>query len=298
MNIYAKEVGFKMDANQQANRTQNERDQMTMGWTPQLLGQVMRFGFQNGVPADKINAFQQAVYNEISLVALDSETETDIQAYKSALSKLHSFTGGEEASEEMFRFPEDRETHKAILALDAPERIALTLHYLQGKRLQEISRIIGCSELQAQKSMQAGLLHHGHAALWPHRQPTACLETLRAEEKQAIALHKGRWETVMQSRALAAISRAEAAQMGRRFAMVLRVKDVRPWHEGAFVNFMPSFHGAPSVLLTSRQMEALRNAQRDPYSWQGKRLLIRAVVNEPGLRKLRIESIDQLLPID
>lgn len=146
--------------------------------------------------------------------------------------------------------------------------------------------------------LQAGLLHHGHAALWPHRQPTACLETLRAEEKQAIALHKGRWETVMQSRALAAISRAEAAQMGRRFAMVLRVKDVRPWHEGAFVNFMPSFHGAPSVLLTSRQMEALRNAQRDPYSWQGKRLLIRAVVNEPGLRKLRIESIDQLLPID
>ncbi|HSP23179.1 MAG TPA: hypothetical protein VLQ20_12730 [Planococcus sp. (in: firmicutes)] len=148
-----------MDANQQTNRIQNERNQMITEWTPQLLRQVMRFGFQNGVPADKLNAFQQAVYNEFSLMPLNSDTETDIQVYKSALSKLHPFTGGEEASEEMFRFPEDRETHKAILALDAPERIALTLHYLQGKRLQEISRIIGCSELQAQESMQAGLLH-------------------------------------------------------------------------------------------------------------------------------------------
>jgi hypothetical protein len=146
--------------------------------------------------------------------------------------------------------------------------------------------------------LQAGLVHHGHAALWPHRQPAGCLETLRAEEKQAIADQKGRWGVVMQTRTLATISRAEAAQIGRRFAVVLRVKDIRPWHEGAFVNFMPSFHGAPSVFLTSRQMEALRNAQRDPYSWQGKRLLLRAVVNEPGLRKLRIESIDQLLPID
>lgn len=146
--------------------------------------------------------------------------------------------------------------------------------------------------------LQAGLLHHGHAALWPNRQPAGCLERLRAEEKQAIAQQKGRWEAGMQSRTLATISRAEAAQIGRRFALVLRVKDIRPWHEGAFVNFMPSFHGAPSVFLTSRQMEALRNAQRDPYSWQGKRLLLRAVVNEPGLRKLRIESIDQVLPID
>lgn len=146
--------------------------------------------------------------------------------------------------------------------------------------------------------LQAGLVHHGHAALWPQRQPAGCLETLRAAEKQAIAHQKGRWDAVMQTRTLAAISRAEAAQIGRRFAMVLQVKDVRPWHEGTFVNFMPSFHGAPSVFLTSRQMEALRNAQRDPYSWQGKRLLLRAVVNEPGLRKLRIESIDQVLPID
>lgn len=146
-----------MDANQQTNRVQNDRYQTTSEWKPQLLRQVMRFGFQNGVPADKLNAFQQAVYKDFSSATMDDEEEMDILLYKTAILKLPRFIGSEEAAEDMFRFPEDLETHKAILALDAPERIALTLHYLQGKRLQEISGIVERPELQAQEGLQAGL---------------------------------------------------------------------------------------------------------------------------------------------
>ena len=148
-----------MDAKFQVNQIRNEREQTKSEGTTPLLEQVMRFGFQNGVPADKINAFQQAVNKVFSSKPLDSEEDTEVQLFIAAISKLHPFTGLEEASEEIFRFPEDRETHKAILELDAPERIVLTLHYLHGIRLHDISRIIACSEMQAQESMRAGLLH-------------------------------------------------------------------------------------------------------------------------------------------
>lgn len=146
--------------------------------------------------------------------------------------------------------------------------------------------------------LQAGLAQHGWAALWPGRLASGCLARLLAAERRALVAGRGIWAPDAQDLALAGLGRDPAGALGRRIAVILRVRSVRNGRSGSFVNFVPSLHGSPALFLTTRQMEALRHAQRDPFSWQGKRVLLRFVVHEPGLGRMRIESIDQFLPID
>ena len=146
--------------------------------------------------------------------------------------------------------------------------------------------------------LQAGLTQHGWAALWPGKLAAGCLAQLLAAERRAIVATRGIWTAEAQSAALASVHHEAEAALGRRLVTILRVRSVREGQLGAFVNFVPSLHGSPAVFLSKRQMEAYRHAQSDPFSWQGKRVLLRFVVNDARLRTLRIESIDQILPID
>ncbi len=146
--------------------------------------------------------------------------------------------------------------------------------------------------------LQAGLTQHGWAALWPGKLTAGCLAQLLAAERRAIVAARGIWNAEVQAAALASVHDQGQAALGRQLVTILRVRTVREGQWGAFVNFVPSLHGSPAVFLSKRQMKAFRHAQSDPFSWQGKRVLLRFVVNDARLRTLRIESIDQILPID
>lgn len=146
--------------------------------------------------------------------------------------------------------------------------------------------------------LQAGLAQQGWAALWPGRMPAACLARLLAAERRALAGARGHWATEVQAGYLARLGSNPESAIGQRKVIVLRIRSIRSGRLGSFVNFVPSLHGSPSMFLTTRQMEAFRHAQRDPFSWQGKRVLLRFVVPAQGMGRIRIEGIDQLLPID
>ncbi|MCZ8184331.1 MAG: hypothetical protein O9322_15265 [Beijerinckiaceae bacterium] len=146
--------------------------------------------------------------------------------------------------------------------------------------------------------LQAGLAQQGWAALWPGRMPAACLARLLAAERRAMAGARGHWAAEVQAGHLARLGSNPEGAIGQRMVIILRIRSVRSGRLGSFVNFVPSLHGSPSLFLTTRQMEAFRHAQRDPFSWQGKRVLLRFVVPVQGIGRIRIEGIDQLLPID
>ena len=146
-----------MDAKQQTNRFQNSQASKETGWEPQLQERAMRFGFQNGVPAHKLNAFQQAVYTTFSSIPMDNEEEREIHIYKAAISNMPLFSGNEEEGGELFHFSEDKDTHFAVLGLVEPLRHALTLHFLQGKDLKEISFITGRPEQQVEETLREGV---------------------------------------------------------------------------------------------------------------------------------------------
>lgn len=146
--------------------------------------------------------------------------------------------------------------------------------------------------------LQAGLAQNGWAALWPGRMPGACLARLQIAERRALAAARGLWAPEAQAGLLARLGQDPDSAIGKRVVMLLRIRSVRSGRLGSFVNFVPSLHASPSLFLTTRQMEAFRHAQRDPFSWQGKRVLLRFVVPEQGITRIRIEGIDHLLPID
>lgn len=146
--------------------------------------------------------------------------------------------------------------------------------------------------------LQAGLAQQGWAPLWPGRLAPGCLARLLAAERRALIAGRGHWAPETQASLLAELGREGGEAFGRRAALLLRIRSIRDGRLGSFVNFVPSLHGSPALFLTTRQREALRHAQRDPFSWQGKRVLVRFVVPEPGLGRIRIESIDHFLPID
>lgn len=146
--------------------------------------------------------------------------------------------------------------------------------------------------------LQAGLAQQGWAALWPGRMPAVCMARLLAAERRAMAGSRGHWAAEVQAGHLARLASNPDGAIGLRMAAVFRIRSVRSGRLGSFVNFVPSLHGSPSLFLTARQMEAFRHAQRDPFSWQGKRVLLRFVVPIQGIGRIRIEGIDHLLPID
>lgn len=116
---------------------------------------VMRFGYQNGVPAMKMKSFQQAVSENTSIAAL--ETDIDIPLFRAAISNLSFFIKEGEVEEELFRFPEDLETHRAILSLPIVERHILTLHYLQQQSVQNISEIMEYPDSELQNLLSESL---------------------------------------------------------------------------------------------------------------------------------------------
>ncbi len=140
-----------MDANWQSNNLQIEPDSATLD----LLERVMRFGYQNGVPASKMKSYQLVVSENISTAAF--EKDSAISLYRAAISNLSSFMIEGEVEEELFRFPEDLETHQAILSLPVMERLVLTLHYLQQQAVQSISGILEKPISEVQNRLTASL---------------------------------------------------------------------------------------------------------------------------------------------
>lgn len=73
-----------MDAKQPATQFQEEKEHGTLRWEPQVLERIMRFGFQNGVRTNNMNAYQRTVGKGFSSTAKNGEKEKGLQLNKIA----------------------------------------------------------------------------------------------------------------------------------------------------------------------------------------------------------------------
>jgi hypothetical protein len=146
--------------------------------------------------------------------------------------------------------------------------------------------------------LQAGLVENGLVPAWPDSHSPACRDRLADHEASAIRARRGYWAPRAQAARHRAIALAPEAHAGRRLVSLWRVRNVRAWRTLHFVNFMPSFRGAPALALTQRQMAQLKDKGRDPDGWRGKWIVARIILGAQGLSRLRIETADHLATID
>jgi hypothetical protein len=146
--------------------------------------------------------------------------------------------------------------------------------------------------------LQGGLVEAGLVPGWPEPADSACWTRLKEHESLAIRARKGYWAPRAQTTRHRTLEADRESHAGRRLVALWRVKSVKAWRSMHFVNFVPSFRGAPSIGLTQKQMTLLREAQENPALWQGKWIVARFLVGTAGLSRLRVETIDHIGPVD
>lgn len=138
--------------------------------------------------------------------------------------------------------------------------------------------------------LQAGLVEAGLAPAWPEPDNSACWALLRTHEGHAIKARRGYWAPRAQTHRHRVIEASRPAHAGRKTVALWRVASVRPWRNLVFVNFAPSFRGAPSLGLTSRQVAQLAETGLAVQDWKGKRIVVRFILGGLGLSRIRIEA--------
>lgn len=146
--------------------------------------------------------------------------------------------------------------------------------------------------------LQAGLVENGFVPVWPDAYDTGCRDRLLRHEAEAIRQRRGYWAPRAQAARHRAIMLAPEAHAGRRLVALWPVRSVRAWRMLHFVNFVPSFRGAPALGLTRKQFAQLQERGNDPENWRGKRIVARVILGAGGLSRLRIEAVDHVATIE
>jgi hypothetical protein len=146
--------------------------------------------------------------------------------------------------------------------------------------------------------LQAGLVEAGLVPAWPEPEQAECWAALRRHETLAIRARRGHWAPRAQAQRHREAEAKRESHAGRRMVALWRVRSVRTWRNLVFVNFAPSFRGAPSVGLTARQLSRLRDSGQDPAGWTGKRVVVRFIVGGGGLTRLRVETPWHIAPVE
>jgi hypothetical protein len=146
--------------------------------------------------------------------------------------------------------------------------------------------------------LQAGMVEAGLVPAWPDPDNAACWQRLAAHERLAITRRRGYFAPRAQAARHRMIETNRQAHAGRPLVATWRVASVRKWRSLVFVNFAPSFRGAPSLGLTGRQVSQLGDSGQNVAAWQGKRIVARFIIGSGGLSRLRVETSRHLGPVE
>lgn len=117
-------------------------------WCRNHGSRIGQFGYQNGVPPGDLVLYQEAVYRAIGKQLLKIEVDQAEQAlYIEAIAAFKEYarqtSSGE--TEELLRFEEDLEMHRAIQQLAEDRRVIFTLFYFQHMDNEAIAPLTGQS---------------------------------------------------------------------------------------------------------------------------------------------------------
>lgn len=107
---------------------------------------IGQFGYQNGVPSDRLALYQEAAYRAFGkqLSKIDIE-QAEMAIYEQAMALLNEYSEEQPAgeTEKLLRFEEDLETHHAIQQLPKNRRVIFTLFYFHQKNKEELALLTG-----------------------------------------------------------------------------------------------------------------------------------------------------------
>lgn len=135
------------------------------------------------------------------------------------------------------------------------------------------------------------MLTQGLVAAWPHEPRPACWARLVAAEAEARRQHRGIWLPAdPQQPWLAAPVGEDGLLPSRRVVFEGRVRSVRKGRRVLFINFDGTREKTPYLLLSGKQADEFRKVGRDPATFVGKRIVVRALTGEGDARRLSVES--------
>lgn len=111
-------------------------------WCKSRKSSIGQFGYQNGVPADKLFLYQQAIYQEFGKQLQETAIEqAEMKLYEQAISVLDGYRHSQPRSkaENLLHFAEDQETHNAIQQLPESGRLVFSLFYFHQKAQKEVA---------------------------------------------------------------------------------------------------------------------------------------------------------------
>ena len=146
--------------------------------------------------------------------------------------------------------------------------------------------------------VQGAVLGAGLVAAWPESAAVSCWPAALSAEAAGRESRAGIWATYGATGGRSALLRPRGdSPMSRRVVFESVVSSVRPGRRVTFVNFSGPREGAPSLMLSVRQVRELLQAGRDPATFMGKRLRIRAEMDNSARPRLSIvgpQAIDVL----
>lgn len=111
--------------------------------TTQLAEELRRFAYQNGMSADRTNAFIQNIWESVG--NLDAADDTELYFYRAAAEQLAQFPDLQNDGS-LIGFQEDRESHFALQSLPFNQRIATVLYLVNGRNLSFAAQVLQLNE--------------------------------------------------------------------------------------------------------------------------------------------------------
>ncbi|QMT18531.1 hypothetical protein H1Q58_05970 [Planococcus maritimus] len=111
--------------------------------TTQLAEELRRFAYQNGMSAERTDAFIQNVWESVG--NLDAADDTELYFYRAAAEQLAQFPDLQNDGS-LIGFQEDRESHFALQSLPFNQRIATVLYLVNGRNLSFAAQVLQLNE--------------------------------------------------------------------------------------------------------------------------------------------------------
>lgn len=146
--------------------------------------------------------------------------------------------------------------------------------------------------------LQGGIVEAGLAPAWPDLIEKPCWTILQQHESRARRAKRGFWAPRAQAARHGRIRQEPAQHQGRRIVALWRISSVKSGRAVTFVNLGKPARGGASLWISQSQKQNFAKAGRDITQWTGKWIITRFVLNEYGLRRIRIETPDHVDILD
>jgi hypothetical protein len=146
--------------------------------------------------------------------------------------------------------------------------------------------------------LQGGIVEAGLAPAWPDLIEKPCWIILQLHETIARRAKRGFWAPRAQAARHSRIRQDPAQHQGRRIVALWRVSSVKSGRAVTFVNLGKPARSGASLWISQSQRQNFSKAGREITQWTGKWIITRFVLNEYGLRRIRIETPDHVDILD